>query len=66
MTMTVCGAQSQMPAIFAFSSSSVWAITVRIAITGDDLDNATNNSAILSSIQAAHPALFHWFMSVTT
>lgn len=61
MTMTVCGAQYQMPAIFAFSPSSMWAITVRIAITGDEFDNAANNSTILSSIQAVHPTVFHWF-----
>lgn len=61
MTMTVCGAQYQMPAIFAFSPSSTWAITVKIAITGDEFDNAANNSAILSSIQAVHPIVFHWF-----
>lgn len=61
MTMSVCRVQYQMPAIFAVSPSSMWAITVRIAITADEFDNAANNSAILSSIQAVHPTLFHWF-----
>lgn len=60
MTMTVCGALYQMPAIFAFSPSSIRAITVGIAITGDELDNAANNSAVLSCIQAVHPTVFHW------
>lgn len=56
--MTICDAQYQMPAIFALTLSTIWAITVRIAITASELYNGTNNSAILPSIQAVHPAVF--------
>lgn len=58
MTMTASDAQYQMPAIFALALSTIWAITVRIAITDYELYNSNDNSATLPSIQAVHPTVF--------
>lgn len=33
MMMTICDAQYETPAIFSLTLSTIWAITVRIAIT---------------------------------
>lgn len=51
--------QYQMPAIFTLTLSTIWAITVRIAVTDYELYNSTDNSAVQPSIQAVHPTAFH-------
>lgn len=46
MMMTICDAQYQKLAISTLTLSTIWAITVRIAITEYELYNSTDNSAV--------------------
>lgn len=57
MMMKVHDAQYKMLVIFPLSLSTIWAITVRIAITAYELYNSTDNS-VSQSIQAVHPTVF--------
>ncbi len=56
--MTICDVQYHMPAIFTLNLSTIWAITVAIAITDYELYNSIDNSATLPSVQAVHPTVF--------
>lgn len=56
--MKVCDAQYKMLVIFPLSLSTIWAITVRIAITAYELYNSTDSSVSQFSIQAVHPNVF--------
>lgn len=58
--MTICDAQYQTPVIFTLTPSTIWAITVTIAITGYELCNSADNSAIQPPIQAVHPTVFQF------
>lgn len=55
---TVGDTRYQMLVICARALSTIWAITVRPAISSYELSNSTNNSVAQSSVQAVHPTVF--------